>query len=481
MKRNLLLIIFLLGIIRSYGQVNYSVTTTVSGLPYPVAFTFTPDGRYLVTLKAGTIRTYNASGTLLGTFYNLSDSTYDDFERGLLGIEIDPDFTNNHYVYAYYVHRCCVSTGQTGSQYLRIVRFTEANNVGTNPTIILNIQVSNAIPGNHVGGNLRFRPSEPNNIYVSIGELNTGSNAQTLTNPFGKILRIVKDGTIPTDNPFYDDGNPSTGNDDRIWSYGHRNPFDLCFSPVSDSLYISENGSTASAMGDDEVNLGVKGKNYGWPTCEGYDTYGNNNPCNNSSFTAPITVMPPISNSLPAVTGIIYYSGSVMPEFDNHLLVADNDIGNIWDVTLQGPSYATVTTNVILMDVVTPGGLTTLKQGADGCVYAMKGGYNASGTISKICHSGVGIAESTAELSIGAYPNPFNETATISYTIEKPAFVSIALYDITGRKIADLSNESTAAGKHTLTVDASAFGAGTYFCTVKANDVQRTIKLVIIK
>lgn len=468
--------------VHSYAQ-TYSTSIPVTGLQYPVAFTFTPDGRYLITLKPGVIRVHDASGAFLNNFYNLSDSTYDDFERGLLGIDIDPDFVNNHYVYAYYVHRCCVSTSQTGSQYLRIVRFTEASNIGINPTIILSIPVSNSIPGNHVGGNLHFRPSEPNNIYFSIGELATGSNAQLLTNPFGKILRIHKDGTIPTDNPFYDDGDPSTGNDDRIWSYGHRNPFDFCFSPVNDSLFVSENGSTANEQGDDEVNISVKGNNYGWPNCEGNDNYNSSAPCSNSAYTGPITVLPPVNSSLPAATGILYYTGNVMPEFDNHILIADNDIGRISDITLAGPSFATVSSNVVWMDVVTPGGLTTIREGSDGCVYAMKGGYTTSGNITRICPSGVGIQDNALITSFSTSPNPFSETARINYALSMQGHVSITLHDIMGRKVADIVNEDKAQGSYNVTVDASKLKlpAGTYFCNIQSNGQQMALKLVLIK
>jgi glucose/arabinose dehydrogenase len=480
MRNKLLLIIFLLiGGMRSHAQI-YTTTTPVTGLQYPVAFTFAPDGRYFITLKSGIIRVHDANGAFMNVFYNLSDSTYDDFERGLLGIEVDPDFQNNHYVYAYYNHRYPLSSG---AQSIRIVRFTDVNNVGTNPTVILSIPVSNTIPGNHVGGNLRFRPSEPDKIYLSIGELATTSYAQTLANPFGKVLRINSNGTIPSDNPYYDDGNPATGNDDRIWTYGHRNPFDLCFSPVNDSLYISENGSTSSANGDDEVNLGIRGKNYGWPSCEGFHLYNSSNNCTNAAYTDPVTVFPPVSGSLPAITGILFYSSQVMPEFDNHLLVADNDIGRISDVTLgNAPVYDVATSNVVWFDVTASGGLTTLKQGADGCIYAMKGGYTTTGNISRICPQGLNVSEAAVNnISLTASPNPFSGITEIAYYVPVKDQVTITISDIAGRKIADLVNEVKSEGNHTLALDAAKLNLkpGSYFCTLKQGEVWRTVKVMV--
>ena len=164
---------------------NYTQTTIVSGIRYPVAFDWLPDGRYLVTQKGDNafpaanafIKIYSAAGASLGNFYDLTSVVDSDFERGLLGIAVDPDFTNNHYVYAYYTYR---NTAQTDFR-IRIVRFTENANVGTNPTLIFDHQyaTSNVYAGNHFGGIIKFRPSEPTKLYVEIGDLAQG---QTLAN-----------------------------------------------------------------------------------------------------------------------------------------------------------------------------------------------------------------------------------------------------------------------------------------------------------
>lgn len=374
--KNIFLFVFALFVAVAGKAQTYTTTTPITGLSYPVAFTFTPDGRYLVTEKGGIIKIFNPDGSSIGNFYNLTDSTFNDFERGLLGIEVDPDFANNHYVYAYYNHRYPNNSSGNTQQKLRVVRFTEVNNVGTNPTLILNITPGYSLAGNHVGGNLHFRPSEPGKLYITIGELAVSSNAQLLTNPYGKFLRINKDGSIPTDNPFYDDGNPATGNDDRIWTYGHRNPFDFCFSPVNDSLYSSENGQNTW----DEMNIVTHGKNYGWNTCEGDYLIGSTtSPCTNANYTNPIETW---ASPLPAVTGIVHYTGCIMPELANHILVADNDYGRIYNITLgNAPAYDVVTSRVQILDL---DGLTTLRQGADGYIYALNGGYAPAGKIYRI-------------------------------------------------------------------------------------------------
>lgn len=359
------------------AQLPFTQSTLITGLSQPVAFNFAPDDyRIFITIKSGQIRTYHLDGTSIGTFYNLADSTVTTGEQGVIGICFDPEYNTNRYVYVYYNHR--YPNNSSGNQAIRIIRFTDNNNTGTNPTIIMNIPVSNTIPGNHVAGNIRFRPSD-GKLYIAIGELGTPSNATVTTNPFGKILRINKDGSIPADNPFHDDGNPATGNDDRIWEYGHRNPFDFTFGP-NDSLYISENGASVR----DECNLGTRGGNYGWYFCEGDKQTNSNTPCNNPAFINPLTVFEPI----PAVTGIIFYNACMFPEYKNHLLIGSNKKGELFDCTLgNAPAYNTVTTNSLIADITPIGGLTTLMVGPEGAIYALNGGYTANGSILKLSRS----------------------------------------------------------------------------------------------
>ena len=203
-------LLFLLTLFAFTGAIHaqtYTTTTVFSGLQMSVAFDIASDGRFFCTQKGdggtpaspgtATIVVYNSAGVLIGTFYDLSDSVNSDFERGLLGITLDPDFDNNHYVYVYYNHRLA------GDERIRIVRFTEVSNVGTSPTIIFDLDVSNSIAGNHVGGNLHFRPSDPTHIYFTIGDLayqqgNPALNyADDLDKPYGKVLRISSSPLAP--------------------------------------------------------------------------------------------------------------------------------------------------------------------------------------------------------------------------------------------------------------------------------------------
>jgi glucose/arabinose dehydrogenase len=475
----------------------YTSTNVVTGIRYASDFDWLPDGRYIATQKGDNsfpaanafIKIYSASGVALGTYFDLTDSVDSDFERGLLGIAVDPNFAVNGYIYAYYNYR---NVAQTKFQ-MRVVRFTTVGNVGTSPTIILNIQYATAdiYGGNHFGGIIRFRPSQPDKLYIQTGDLayNQGNPtlnfANKLTNPFGKILRINTDGTIPTDNPYYDDGNPAVGNDDRIWTYGNRNMFGMCFSPVTDSMYSTENGWNTW----DEFNIIHKGGNYGWATCEGdFMNSSTTTPCSLLGDVAPMTTW---GTPLPALTGCLYYSGSVMPEFNNHMLVSDNDYARIYDLTLSNaPVYDAVASRTTWFDQTGSfGGFLAMKQGADGCIYVLWGGYTTTGYIKRICPTGLGVASSEIiENSIGQnYPNPTTGDSQIDYSVSDASSVSIELFDVTGRKIKTVLNADVQAGKHTVEVNGmNRFSNGSYFykmVVTQSNKIvySETKRMLIVK
>jgi glucose/arabinose dehydrogenase len=390
-----------------------------------------------------------------------------NFERGTLGICLDPNYASNHYVYVYYIH--AVPPSPSSQQFSRVVRLTESGNQGTNPFIVFNHGIGTPA-GNHVGGNIRF--GTDGKLYISLGELAVSSNAQVLTNPRGKILRLNSNGTIPTDNPFYDDGNPASGNDDRIWCYGLRNSFDLCFSPVNDSLYASENGASSF----DEVNFIKKGRNYGWPVCEGF--------CNpyNPLYKQPMAVWP---SPLPALTGIMVYSGSQMPELNNKLLVASNNTnGNsvLYKCDLgNAPFYDTIVSRSTLVNL---NQLTTLMQGPDGYVYAMKGGYTTAGIIYRIKPSSSGVNNQNTPVTFTLeqnYPNPFNPVTTIKYSLDKRTYLTLKIFDGLGRELETLTAGEKEAGNYEITWDAANYPTAVYFYRLTNGETSVEKKMVLIK
>jgi plastocyanin len=194
----------------------------------------------------------------------------------------------------------------------------------------------------HDSGTIRFGPD--GKLYVSIGDNDQGSNAQDLGTLAGKILRVNPDGSIPSDNPFVG----QDGKQGAIWSYGLRNPFSFDFDPVSHQLLATENGP-----GDnDELDLMVKGGNYGWPP-SGYKY--------KPGIVDPIAVMnPPIGP-----TGMTFYTGDQIPEWKNDWFYCNYHQGQLRRVRLAPETRD----RVVSEEVVKNGCSLNVATGPDGALY----------------------------------------------------------------------------------------------------------------
>ena len=146
----------------------------------------------------------------------------------------------------------------------RISRFTANGDVAVAGSEVVILDLDNLSGAtNHNGGALHFGPD--GKLYAAVGENANGANAQSLTNLFGKMLRLNPDGTIPTDNPFF---STATGKNRAIWALGLRNPFTFAFNPAGSRMFINDVGQNTW----EEINDGIAGANYGWPTTEGPTT-----------------------------------------------------------------------------------------------------------------------------------------------------------------------------------------------------------------
>ena len=259
----------------------FTDSQVVSGLTNPTDMEFAPGGRLFVAEQAGRLRFVRSDGTL-GTFLNFSTKVDATGERGLLGIAFDPAFATNRYVYLHYTRKATT----TVPIHNRVVRVT-AN--ATNTAIVagsekLVFKLNNLSSAtNHNGGDIHFHPINKL-LYIATGDNAQSSNAQSLNNLNGKILRINKSGAIPTDNPYY---NQATGNNRAIWVLGLRNPFKFEFKPNTSLMYINDVGQNVW----EEIDQGQAGANYGWPLCEGshdYEGTPGSVGCTAPPYTGPI-------------------------------------------------------------------------------------------------------------------------------------------------------------------------------------------------
>lgn len=230
------------------------VTTLVKNLDHPWGMTFLPDGRLLITERAGRLRLYSKgklSGPISGT-----PEVYNQGQGGLLDVEIDPDFAKNSWVYLSYAE-----AGPNDMAGTAVMRGKLVGNKLSNSEILFR-QMPKLNTGNHFGSRLVFDKS--GYLFVTLGENNNRITAQYLDHHQGKVIRINSDGSIPKDNPFVSNDNARP----EIWSYGHRNPQGAALNPWTGKLWMHEHGP----KGGDEINIPQAGKNYGWPKI----TYGIN-------------------------------------------------------------------------------------------------------------------------------------------------------------------------------------------------------------
>jgi len=335
----------------------FSESVVASGISSPTAMEFAPDGRLFVCQQNGQLRVIKNRVLLATPFLTVTTDTLG--ERGLLGVAFDPGFAVNHWVYIYY-------TVPGSTAHNRVSRFTANGDVAVAGSEVVILDLNNlSSASNHNGGAIHFGPD--GKLYVAAGENANSSNSQTLANLLGKILRINPDGSIPTDNPFY---NTASGVNRVIWAMGLRNPFTFAFQPGTGRLFINDVGESTW----EEINEGVAGANYGWPNCEGA--------CNpsNSAYRDPIYQYS--HSPACAITGGAFYNpaASQFPPAYNGVYMFSDYCGG-WIRILdpangnQVTTFATGLSSPVDLKVSADGSLYYLARGS-GSVYRVQ--FNAA-------------------------------------------------------------------------------------------------------
>ncbi|RDJ32761.1 MAG: PQQ-dependent sugar dehydrogenase [Crenarchaeota archaeon] len=284
----LLIVIIPTSYAQEFPEYGVKVETVAENLEVPWAIAFAPDDRVFFTERVGKVRviedgvlnsepvlTLNVAGT----------------EGGLLGIALDPNFSENHYVYLYYTYNDFLNT------YNKVVRYTESDNILYDEFILLD-----KIPGApwHDGGRIKFGPD--GKLYVTLGDASDYSRSQKMDSLAGKILRINSDGSVPEDNPF---------EDSLIYSLGHRNPQGLDWDS-SGNLVATEHGPSGErGFAHDEVNVIEPGKNYGWPEIVGDEA--------DEKFVSPILHT---GDETWAPSGAAFYKSDKISEWSEKFFVA---------------------------------------------------------------------------------------------------------------------------------------------------------------
>ena len=276
-------------------------------------------------------------------FIDLRSRVNDYWDRGLLGVAVDPSFAQNGFVYLFYVHEDDPFT-YTGPKTSRVVRVTAVGDEADPATEVVLVGGIPADSPSHDGGAMRFGPDGA--LWITTGDASSFNavdvralRTQQLDSLAGKLLRVGADGRGLADNPFWN-GDADAARS-KVYAYGFRNPFRLTFRPGSNRPYIADVG----ANDWEEVNAVVRGGNHGWPCVEGpapqagYQALAECQALYAQGAGAVVTplVTYPHGAGTASITGGAFYTGTAFPDlYRGAYFFGDFSRGTLHYVSIDG-------------------------------------------------------------------------------------------------------------------------------------------------
>lgn len=279
----------------------WKAVEVVDGLTHPWAIAFLPDGSALITERPGQLRVMTAEGKLHADPVAGVPGVFAQRQGGLMDVVLHPDFENNRLVYLSYSH------GTNRANHTRIARARFEDHALKDFEVLFTTQPAKS-GGFHFGSRILFLGD--GSLLFTVGEGNMKTPSQDMGSHWGKILRIMDDGSPATDNPFQ----ARVDAEQEIYSYGHRNPQGIAMHPETGAVYSTEHGP----RGGDELNLIKPGLNYGWPLVTyGYEYAGPRV----TEDTALPGMTDPVVNWTPSIaaSGLAFYTGDLFPEWKGDL------------------------------------------------------------------------------------------------------------------------------------------------------------------
>ena len=339
-------------------DVNFEVVTVADNINTGWSVAFLPDGKMLVTERGGNLLVIGADGAKSPPVTGLPPVDARG-QGGLLDVALDPDFATNSVIYWSFAE-----PQEGGANNTAVARGTFVD--GAEPRVedvrVIYHQVPAMESRAHFGSRLVF--GRDKTLYVTQGDRSITPGrmqAQNMDVLIGKIVRINRDGTVPSDNPFVG----RQGIKPEIWSIGHRNAQAAALHPTTGELWAIEHGT----RGGDEINIARKGKDYGWPTIA-YGIEYRGGPIT-GGITAKEGMEQPLYYWDPVIgpSGMAFYTADLFPEWKGSLFVGGHATYDLVRLSVDGEKI--VGEERLLKDLEPRPHVRDVRQGPDGALYVL--------------------------------------------------------------------------------------------------------------
>jgi glucose/arabinose dehydrogenase len=331
---------------QDYPGIRVEQVMTGLGVPWGMAF-LSPD-QLLLTERAGIVRLLDMEN---GSAVNLAGipEVVAEGQGGMLDVAIGPNYAAEGWIYFTYTK----SSRSEAATTLARARLARHRLLDWEDLLVTD---SATDARRHFGSRIAF--DDKGHVFFGVGDRGERDMAQDLSNHIGTIMRLNLDGSIPADNPFVGIDNAR----DEIWSYGHRNPQGLLFDRVTNRLWSIEHGP----RGGDEINLIIKGRNYGWPVIShGKEYWG---PISIGEGTSKPGMEAPRKVYIPSIApgSLIIYRADAFPQWRGNLFAGALKLRHLNRITLSD-SGQVIDEERILEDLGER--IRALAQGPEGWVY----------------------------------------------------------------------------------------------------------------